>query len=809
MFIKKITLNNFNRFPLSDLTQFNHETESSLIMISGPNGAGKSSLINELSPLPSDKNAYNKQGYKEIHIQHNGLDYVLVNDFTTSTPKFSFKKEGEELNTAGIVTTQRDLAFQHFNISQGIHDILTGQETFCDMSLPARKKLFSAITHLNIDALLAGYNSLREELKTVNMLHKSHLANYKSEEAKLMDKETLEVKRKELEELKQLIDSLLTMRSGLQRYVVSESSEEVYDNLKRVSSVIDNFITNNYSSITAYPNKDLESIRSQRHSELQLITYKLDSYYKLLENKNRELSLIVQSSSVDKVELTQQLEQLSQTNLRRRQSITMIPDLSLVNDNTYSAVYKLESVLPEVVSAMLPNEGVEGERVYTTERYETLLQAKNAAVNNLHLLNAEEIAVRKDMDKVNEATGNIECPSCEHSWPLRDALGASLHKADELDRLQQQQHTVRSSMALLEKELDEMKDYFQLYKQLWSLRKDTVDYIPFFWETVDKGGYIFTEPNKLSNLLNKLNQELVTIGEIAESNRLIASIELKLNDIEATENVSVDSIRQEIEDLDSTIKELQDTKNDLTQELKNIDRLKQVYVKLEKLEQDRLTSQEKVREHHIDHLSRSVVTVIDDRIRDYRVSLLAIENELHQVNTIQYSLDKYQKDIDQTTEQIKVLEAMTKELCPKSGLIAKSVSSFLNTIIYNVNNTIAKIWNYKMVLRPIDVDSDSLNYKFRVEVEDKISIDDISKVSRGMKEAINLSFKLVIYKLLKLENYPLFLDELSSNMDKVHTERMTSLVHDLSTGGRFSQIYLITHKENFSFLRGLETIELG
>lgn len=808
MRIKYLQLIAFKRFPLRSVEMFEEEISSSIIMVTGPNGAGKSSLFNELTPLPTERSAFGKGGYKEIHIEHESVEYILICDFTEK-PVFRFVRDGEELNVAGIVTTQRDLAIQYFGISPSTHDILTGTETFCDMSLLARKKLFSTITHMNIDAVLSGYNELKETHKTITLLHKSQLSNYKAEESKLMDKELLALRKSELEGFKTLTDNLLSMRYELQRYRDPAASDSVYVSLSSMVNLSRTFIEKNYTSLTAYPRKDIEKIREKKQTELHILEYKLDNYYKLLEAKARELMLLGESNLGNRAELQTRLVDVLNIVEKRKKDLKYITSIDEVTEDTYGAIYKLESSIPDIVANMLPNSGMDGERVYTRERYDDLLETKNDILKRLHQVNAEEISIRKDLERVNDATGNIDCPSCSHSWPLKDALSASVHREEELQRLAVVQKGLRGNLAVNERSIEELQEYFKQYNQLSTLRKATIDSLPFFWGAADKEDYLFLEPNKLVYLLSNVNNELISVSEIHKGNKEIEEIRKRLDDITATENVSIDSIKAEADELTYTTKELQSVKMALSKEIKDILRLSEAYVKLEGMERRLDKDRFSVQEHHLDHLAMSIIKEIDDKIREYRVSTVNIENELHQANTVQYTLNQYKKDIKESEEKLKVLSAILVELCPKSGLIAKSVSSFLNTIIHNVNNTIAKIWNYKMVLSPINVENDALNYRFKVEVEDNLVIDDISKVSKGMKEAINLSFKLVMYKLLKFDNYPLLLDELSSNMDTHHSETTLRLVSQLATGGRFSQVFLITHKENYSFLKDLSVIELG
>jgi len=101
-----------------------------------------------------------------------------------------------------------------------------------------------------------------------------------------------------------------------------------------------------------------------------------------------------------------------------------------------------------------------------------------------------------------------------------------------------------------------------------------------------------------------------------------------------------------------------------------------------------------------------------------------------------------------------------------------------------------------MVLKPIDIDNESLNYRFKVEVEDKLVIDDISKCSAGMRKLINFCFVKLLYKLLDLEDYPLFLDEFNVNLDTEHSYKFAKIIKDIIESGYHSQLFIISHLSN-------------
>lgn len=808
MKISYLKLVNFKRFPLRDLEVFEHEFNSKLLMVSGPNGAGKSSLFDQLTPLPPDKSDFDTGGYKEIRLEKDSHIYTLTADFTGS-PKFSFLVDGEELNAAGIVTTQRELVAQHFKITQGIHDIMIGKENFTNMSLPARKKLFSAITHLNIDKVLEGYNKLKDQQKNNTLLLKSLTASYQLEEQKLMDKDRVDSLKADLDTLKTHMDALLNMRSEIQRFNQGDGSDEPYNALLSATLRMRVEFGNNRILHTSYPAEDLVRLKTENTSALTLITHKLNEVYRTLETRHSELRNVERTGAVNRQSLVEEKARLT-TNIEKLiNGLKMFKDIESVNEGTIMALYKLEASLPDILRNLQTNIGLDGEKQFTTERYNGLLEEKKRILDKLQELNAMELSIKNSLKAADGTQGTIACPSCQHTWPIKDAIKASIHAKGELADIERDLLLTRSRLAQNERSLEETIDYFTYYKQYSILRKETFEILEPFWTAAAKNDLIFSDPTAILSVMNIAGLELSNIGEIKHAQQELGIIERKLEAISTTESINIETVRQSIFDLEAEANELQETKRDLQEQARNIEVAAESYKRLESVVSDIQQAKLDVKNNNMNHLVTEICSVIDDEIRNTRINAISIENQLHQLNSVQYTLDKYQKEIEDTKENIKVLDLAIEELCPKNGLIAKSVSSFLNIIINSVNLVISKIWEYRMILKPIDVDNDSLNYRFKVEVEDKLTIADISSCSSGMQEIINLAFKMTIYRLLGLEGYPIFLDEFGSKLDVIHRSKVFSIIFGMINDPYYSQIFMITHIDSsIANFKEVETLEI-
>lgn len=808
MRFKYIKLVDYNRFPLRDAKVFEHHFTAKLTMLSAPNGAGKSSLLKELSPLPSDKSYFGKDGYKELHIEKGLQQYILICDFRSGS-KFSFICDGEELNKAGLVTTQRELAYQHFAITPAIHELLVGGDSFTTMSVINRKKLFSSITHLNIDKVLEGYNKLKDELKSNKLILKTQMTTYQSEEEKLCDVEGLEATKRNLEATRANIDTLLTIRGEVLRYGAHSASEDSLARLSNYATKAKAAISRNHILLNAYPVAQIPDYLASKNNELSLVDYKLQEVYRQLEAKQKELKVAELTDISNKQRLQEELDSLVRHVKTTKDSLRIFTDVDGFTERTELALYRLETGLPEILTELATNEDMDGQRLYTTDKYNKLIELKRQQVEEYQRLSALEISLKQASLEHSQLSGNVVCPACEHSWPVKEAIAALTHNEAELEKVHQRQLTLRGQMGSTERAIEEFTTYFTCYRQLMACKKDTEAELGCFWVHVYNKNLVFGDPMSISLQLSVLALDLALIKQIKETQFRIAQLTQKLNEINAAVSFNLTQVKEQLTYLDQRAHKLQQQRNGIQEQISTITNVKTLYEKLGKLDEALSVERRGVEDFARDYLVKSLLSVIDDELRVSKINLIGMEKIIHQVDTVKYTLERYAKDIELTQENIKLLTLAVDELCPKGGLIARSVSSFLNTIIYNINTTISRIWDYKMVLKPIDVENESLNYKFKLEIEDRLTVADISLASGGMQDMINLCFKMVLYRLLGLDGYPFYTDEFGLKLDSSHRSKVFALIFGMINSTQYSQIFMVTHIDvGIANFKDVEVLEL-
>jgi DNA repair exonuclease SbcCD ATPase subunit len=185
---------------------------------------------------------------------------------------------------------------------------------------------------------------------------------------------------------------------------------------------------------------------------------------------------------------------------------------------------------------------------------------------------------------------------------------------------------------------------------------------------------------------------------------------------------------------------------------------------------------------------------------------IEIKNKLNVNDSVIAVIEQYEKNIEDLVSKLQVYDAILDVIDPKSGLIGKFIATFINNFINAINESIEQIWSYSFKVVPYDIEADEkFDYRFKVMVQDKVISSDITKTSSGMREIIDLAFKMGLMKYLNLHDYPLYLDEFGIRLDEQHRSKIYNIVFNFISSDDYSQIFMITHTDtSFSNVKNTE-----
>jgi DNA repair exonuclease SbcCD ATPase subunit len=184
-------------------------------------------------------------------------------------------------------------------------------------------------------------------------------------------------------------------------------------------------------------------------------------------------------------------------------------------------------------------------------------------------------------------------------------------------------------------------------------------------------------------------------------------------------------------------------------------------------------------------------------IKQIQSELGAKEHILHLASNQKSVIKNIEDQITELETDKEALTHLINSLSPTDGLIAQGLLGFIRSYVDEMNEFIEKVWAYSMTIQACDVqDSESLDldYKFPINIDDPDDpVPDVSKCSKGMKEIINLAFKITAMKNLDLLDTPLYLDEFGSAMDTGHKNEIISLIKSFNEQKTFSQMFIVSH----------------
>ena len=783
MIIKKLELYKFKRFFLSQVDHFILEPKSNIMIMAWGNGKGKSSLLSVLNPLPAElKRDFKEDGYKYIEIMHRGHEYKISSGKLEKN-KHSFIYDDVELNPGGTKRVQLELVSEHFNLTPNINQILLGADRFTQMSPSIRKEWFNKLSTIDYTYPIKVYNNLKSRYRDITGGIKLFQENVVKLTADIITEEELTKLKDQRANLEGLITYILSL------YTHDEGIDVDTAILKDLNSVVNELRNNSYITLPSY---DLDYYTANLAKlETNINTLKTDiksiqDKLHILENKNK-----FDGKSLEELD-TIRKDKISKLLALRKSNKFKIPLYrAYMLSNTFNMLYQnLIAYVSELNDYERPS--------ISLKLIEETINKLTGVDNELKVIDRKIQQVKGELnglEKYNKIEDMVICPQCQNQFHVHYDPNKSKLLTTMLQKFEEE---FNKYSAIRKKLIDQIELYNKIktiidnIKSAFLSRNDLSFIHNYIYENIDYN----TSTNNILSIIDTVKHELEYRSNYVVLYKELLNLKNERNKLKAIRN-----LEQKLH-IDN-IKVLEDELNLKTQELitsrqgyKLLEDNKNVLVKINTLE----TRLKNILKHYRKAFDKALLALknkhLNEVVTELKSLLVSYDQKLLQNSQARSQLDNYNKNIEEYKKKEEVLSTMLKVLSPSDGIIAKSINSFLNIFIQEMNHIINSVWSYEMVLLPCDITEDNdLDYKFKVKVNNDEVVEDVSKLSSSMQEIVDLAYKIVFMKYMRISDTPLILDEFGRTMDATHRDTAYNII-DRIFSTNFDQIFLVSHFES-------------
>jgi len=799
---KRLSLNNIQRLYISFIEK--------VIFILGTNGSGKSSLLKELSALPAQSAQFEKTGSKVIHIEHLGFYYVLTSDFSVNKHRFlkiQKNKDGiiifeEELNPGGTQTVQRELVKKEFGITQELHDLFTGLIKFHRMSVSERRKWFTLLSKSDYTYALGVYQKFKDSLRDAQVNMKMVQSRILQEKDKILSTERVN----EIQDVVDYIYRAITDLKQRQKDFYDSNTNETLLNQLFLTAKQNTLLLNKkmfeYQRKRGQSNLNPEEIQrlvilSQRKIDDLQVSINLRE--KDLQNLQNIALQLKKNSSLDTANLKIKLEYLQKSKEKINAELVLLKNTP---ENDFLKMYDVLELIEQSLIDIFQTVQKDPTHSNTRDNYISIKDNIELDRKKLESLVSQSNELKLNIERFEHAKKHDEtqCPKCQYVWIRNYKESDDLKARNLYVEVQNSILKTQESIKLGENKLTEMGEFFEKHRTYYQIVFHYSILKPL-WDEIKKTDYLFTDPKKLTSVLENFKLEIknalkipAITEEIKELSKLIDTIEKSL--IDSSDDLN-NKINQYEEQIARYLKEQRSAKQqlvilgDLLRLLSEIDKEKQnLSTTLQSID----TEKNKWLKQNMLLYVQSLIELLESESDKYRKLLIQVDRQKHTIDMLLEQESELQKKIE-------ALKLLCAELSPSEGLIAKGMMGFINVFLLEINSILRQIWLYplELVVEEFkDDETQELDYKFKLKINgnDNNIIPDIQLASSSMKEVIDLSFQIVCMRYLGMNDYPLFLDEFGHSMDSAHRMQATKTIHELANYGSFSQIFIISHFEN-------------
>lgn len=795
MLIKEITLHKSKRLGFNGIETMTYTPDNIHQIILGSNGSGKSSLMAELSPLPSSGNDYFKGGFKLIKIDHRGKQFELMSDFTQKSSgrhSFLIGSDKKELNDGGTVTVQKQLVKEYFELDQDLFDLLTGVTSFREMSPNLRRYWLVRMADDNMEYAIKLYNDINKRARDAQAVVKYHDGRLANETNRVPD---INLRQQELTErqtqLRELHRALTRIVGGKEDFRPEEHLRAAQNVNATLMGLTDDVLSKSYLVGNPITDPDqISVIKARLSSKLETLVEQISNLNAEHRDIKQTVDAIVSQGAKDLDSLSIKLQDVKLTKQEHLNKINMFKDIRKLDGRTLQTVTDNVSKTFNDILTNLPDNS---SGYFVRAEYVAKQKEKESLFNKLD-------AIGPDIKKYEHLlyhltnTQHAECPKCNTSFIPGMAKYDIEDIRDKVNKYRGFTEDTNKQIADIDTYLTEVSDYLRTYRTLTQLMDNTIALKPL-WDVLATIKLTEYSPNKYLSMFEIWQDEVNYLVQAMRLDPDIAAMEEAISRLGETTNNESKYNQKSLDNLSSRISDLTLEQTKTQGRIQYVDNLHARYIDMKELEERIVRDTSKLEISINQYEKDALFQFIDDEIQNLNTELGKVSIELNQLEVTRQLINDLTKRREEAARQLEILTLISKEMSPASGLIADHSLKFITQFTDQMNRIINSIWTYDMQLLPLAM-SEDLTYKFPLYMsESDTETPDINKASTAQKSVIDFAFKILLITYLKLEDYPLWLDELPVGFDEHHRIRLLDYVKEHVEGHRCSQMFMISHNQ--------------
>ena len=786
MFITGLELKGFLRLVHNNINEVKVDFTSLFQIILGRNGSGKSSLMGELTPYPSHKDLYADGGYRKLFCNHRGSEYIIFDDFSSSSPKHSIWKDGDLLHENLNPSMAKNVVKELFGLDRTLVDILTDRKKFTTMSPNERREIIMRASGINIDLGLEMLDKFKERRSYFKEYSKNLSKRLVAEDNSLPSESHIA----ELEKRKEDILADLNLLDEMSNQPVEIISER--DMLEKIGHL------EKIGKTVAYRFLDTPIVLNKASNMEDVIEIATRLKYQIdeIENKKKSISDEIETLSVSlgKNRFSKNKEDLEKEKNYIKQEMDDIIKISkgfLYKDlNSHHNAVNTAQTLYEDLRSIFDDLFDNSSRFFNIEKKQQNTEELIQLNNRVSILRQSVFEIETQL-KQHKDGESIECPACKNNF----IPGVQLSETVLKERLQ----VNLELLARAEKLLEEKKTYDTEYNS-YIHQLETIETLSrhfevhsFLFKKLKEYNYTENSPKGCSSIIEAWFSD---IGKSLRYNELVTRLMKVDDDLYRISLVDLERKRLDDEKLLSLEKEYSEL---IDLSLKGKESLKTIkgyvsYIKeLTGFLKDAMSLTDEVEDYKENLLKNNLHRFVFNAKADLHRELNNIEKE---ITNIQYTIqnrENLSQDKTETDLNVELLSILHDELSPKTGLLGDVMNEFIEKFVTQMNNLIKPIWTYDVKILPCRNKKGDLDYYFPIQIMGGKPANDVSETSTGEGHICNFVFKLLIMATYDLKDFPLFLDELAGNMDDLHRVRIMKTIYDMVVNNYCTQMFLIAH----------------